>query len=305
MTILITGCAGFIGSAVAQALLDRGERVVGVDIDQAGGRLHRINAYRHFLFYSEDVSLPEVVNDLVDVHNVDRIIHLAAKPGVRCAEGDAMDYGKNVLGQIAVLEACRKHGARLVYASSSSIYGHQIMHREMHENDKRVPGSIYAVTKASAEMLAETYARVNGVRSMGLRFFSVYGPHGREDMAPMIFARAIMSAQPITIYGSQRRDFTYIDDVVAAVLAALDKPEDGHEVYNVGAGDPRPISELVTALCGALGAEVPVEWKGCRAEDVNSTWANNFKMRNLGWQPEVKFEDGVARFAEWFQGAYA
>jgi len=309
MTILVTGSAGFIGHAVCLALLERGEKVIGVDLDErrpeAVERHALVYSHPNFLFYREDVSVPEIVDNLVAVHEVDGIVHCAGKAGVRCPEGEAMDYGtNNLLTMIAVLEACRKHDIRLTYASSSSVYDsdEQRPHRE---TDPRRPGSLYAVTKASAEMMAQIYADVHGVRSVGLRFFSVYGPRGRPDMAPLIFAHKLMHKETISIFGWCRRDFTYIDDIVDGVMAVLDSDLRGHELFNLGAGRPTDIAEFGQMLSmSLLGSPTDMTRTAARSEEMRWTWANNDKAkRMLGWEPKVGLDVGIQRLADWYRGS--
>lgn len=297
MSVLVTGSSGFIGHSVCRALLDRGERVIGIDLVPASGA--RLAGHPNLLCYEGDVADLAFVAEAIACHGVDRVIHLAARAGVRHADGEAMSYGaSNLMGHLAILEACRESGARLVYASSSSIYGG--MDRPSRETDPLAPRSLYAATKASAEMMSAVYCASHGVDATGLRFFSVYGPRGRPDMAPMIFADRIVRGQPIEIYGACSRDFTYIDDVVSAILCVLDQPAHGHRLLNVGAGQTVPISTLCHALQDALGRRVACEQRPARAGDAPMTWADTAALRALGWRAENQFETGMRKFAHWF-----
>lgn len=279
MRILVTGSAGFIGSALMHALKADDRIAFGFDRHNTG----------------QDITNIEHLKSIIAAADVDCIIHLAARAGVRSTPDSVMDYAhSNLAGQVAVLEACRVMKARLIYASSSSVYGDNAGHQAKNEYDELQPRSLYAATKAAGELLAQTYADQHQMDITGLRFFSVYGPHGREDMAPMIFARRLMAGKPIEIYGDCSRDFTYIGDVVSAIMTVLDNPIPGHHVYNVGTGQPHKISMLATALQDIMKIKTGTIFMAGKKEDASMTWANNAKLCALGWQPETSFYFGLA-----------
>lgn len=301
--VLVTGIAGFIGHATAKALLARGERVIGIDIDDtsppAQARLADLRGHPDLLIYKGDVADAPFMAELIACHGATRVIHLAARAGVAQGETEAMAYGHaNIMGQIAVLEACRRSNATLVYASSSSVYGQA--ETPSRECDPLDPRSIYAATKAACETLAAVYDRNHGVRATGLRFFSVYGPHGRPDMAPMIFARAILQGEPVRLYGECWRDFTFIDDVVSGIIVALDESARGYQVLNVGAGRPVAVTQLLAELEVALGRKAVRDCVAQRRCDAFATWADTRILQAMGWRPGVTIEDGARRFAQWF-----
>lgn len=318
MSVLVTGAAGFIGHHVTAALLARGEAVIGLDslndyydpaLKQA--RVALTQAHPGFTLVEGDVAAEGVLDGLPG--DVDRVIHLAAQAGVRYSIENPVAYAHaNLTGQTRVLEFARRRGVRnTVYASSSSVYGAnaEVPFREDHRTDD--PVSFYGATKKSGEVLAQSYARLYGLSLTGLRFFTVYGAWGRPDMAYWIFARAITRGEPIRLFNEGRmgRDFTHVDDVVAGVLGALDRPasargfEVPHRVYNLGNDEPEPLMALVEALEAALGREAIKELAPMQPGDVERTWADIGRARTeLGYAPQTKLADGLARFAEWYQG---
>ena len=319
MTVLVTGAAGFIGAAVARALLARGERVVGVDnlnayydVGLKRARLGLLGGA--FRFVEADVSDREAMAGLVASEpGVDRVVHLAAQAGVRHSMVDPYSYvTSNVMGHVVLLEAVRRlEGLRhFVFASSSSVYG---LEAEMpfHEGARAdTPTSLYAATKRADELISHAYGHLWGIRQTGLRFFTVYGPWGRPDMAVFLFARAIVEGRPVTLYegGRLRRDFTYIDDIVAGVVGVLDRPPEGAvpRLLNVGNGRREEVSRLVELLEAALGRRAVVEWRERPASDVRETWASVAAIEALtGSVPRVSLEEGVGRFVGWFEDFYA
>ncbi|AOX20673.1 NAD-dependent epimerase/dehydratase family protein [Kozakia baliensis] len=317
MKVLLTGVAGFIGYHVAEALLRDGHHVVGIDnlndyydplLKQ--DRLARLRKQSAFIFERLDLSDAADVEAVVSRHqDTTHVIHLAAQAGVRHSLVDPYAYVKsNVLGHVVLLEAVRTLPAleHIVYASSSSVYGlnRDLPFRESDRVDR--PGSFYAVTKRTGELTAEAYAHLYGLRQTGLRFFTVYGPWGRPDMAYYKFAQAIMAGEPLTLYAGSglARDFTYIDDIVSGVLCVLRYPPGVGEarLLNLGGDSPTPVRRLVELLELHLGCEARIVERARPRSDVESTWSCLEKMEGLtGWRPRVSLESGVCAFAEWFR----
>ncbi len=314
MTVLVTGVAGFIGAAVARALLDRGERVVGVDnlndyydVGLKRARLGLLGGA--FRFVEADVADRGAMAALVvSEPGVDRVVHLAAQAGVRHSLVDPYAYvTSNVMGHVVLLEAVRRlPGLRhFVFASSSSVYGLEagLPFEEGARAD--TPTSLYAATKRADELISHAYGHLYGIAQTGLRFFTVYGPWGRPDMAVYLFARAIVEGRPVVLYegGRLQRDFTYIDDIVAGVLGVLERPPEGGVVrlLNIGNSRREAVSRLVGLLEAALGRRAVVEWQARPAADVRETWASVAAIEALtGYVPRVSLEEGVGRFVGWF-----
>ena len=317
-SVLVTGVAGFVGSHVARALLARGESVVGIDnfsdyYDPVlkFARVKPLREMAGFTFVEGDISDRETMLALADRHgDLDRIVHLAAQPGIRHSKIDPYIYVQtNVMGHLVLLELARRMGPQLrhlVYASSSSVYG---------GNDKipfavgdRVdhPVSLYAATKRSGELMTETYVHQYGLRATGLRYFTVYGPWGRPDMSPYIFARAIHEGRTIPLYhhGKLKRDFTYIDDIVTGTLAALDRPPEtaGHRLYNLGGSRSEEILDVIELFEKALGRKAVIELKPGEPGDMPETAADiDATTRDFGWTPKVGVEKGIPLFVDWFK----
>ncbi|MGI4978242.1 MAG: SDR family NAD(P)-dependent oxidoreductase [Janthinobacterium lividum] len=319
MTVLVTGAAGFIGAAVARALLARGERVVGVDnlndyydVGLKRARLGLLGGA--FRFVEADVSDRGAMAALVDSEpSVDRVVHLAAQAGVRHSMVDPYAYvTANVMGHVVMLEAVRRLPSlrHFVFASSSSVYG---LESEMPFSEGAradTPTSLYAATKRADELISHAYGHLWGIPQTGLRFFTVYGPWGRPDMAVYLFARAIVEGRPVTLYegGRLQRDFTYIDDIVAGVLRVLDRPPEGAvpRLLNIGNSRREEVSRLVKLLETALGRQAVVEWRERPAADVRETWASVAAIEALtGYVPRVSLEEGVGRFVGWFADFHA
>lgn len=317
MKILVTGVAGFIGFHVAQALLMQGMDVVGVDTLNAyydpslkQARLEQLEPYPKFSFLKTDMSSPEAMQALVERHSdLEAVIHLAAQAGVRHSMVDPYSYvTSNVMGQVALLEACRhlKKLTHVVYASSSSVYGRN-QSVPFRETDRvEHPSSVYAATKRAAELTSESYAYLYGIPQTGLRFFTVYGPWGRPDMAYYGFAKAILEGRPVTLYDGKNlsRDFTYIDDIVGGVQKVLVKPPEAglSRVFNLGGDKPERVTRMIELLEQNLGKKAVVERRPRPVADMESTWASLKNVREFcGWQPEVSFEDGIKEFCLWFR----
>ena len=317
-SVLVTGVAGFVGSHVARALLARGESVVGIDnfsdyYDPVlkFARVKPLRETAGFTFVEGDISDRETMLGLAERHgDLDRIVHLAAQPGIRHSKIDPYVYVQtNVMGHLVLLELARRLGPQLrhlVYASSSSVYG---------GNDKipfavgdRVdhPVSLYAATKRSGELMTETYVHQYGLRATGLRYFTVYGPWGRPDMSPYIFARAIHEGRTIPLYhhGRLKRDFTYIDDIVTGTLAALDRPpaNAGHRLYNLGGSRSEEILDVIALFEKALGRKAVIELKPGEPGDMPETAADiDATTRDFGWTPKVTVQQGIPLFVDWFK----
>lgn len=318
MTVLVTGAAGFIGFHVAQTLLARGEEVVGIDnlnayydVRLKEARLAELQPHVAFRFVRADVADREAVEAVFAAHpGIDRIVHLAAQAGVRYSMVDPYAYvTANVMGQVVILEAARRlQGLRhLVYASSSSVYGANT-HLPFAETDRvDTPLSVYAATKRADELLSHAYGHLYGLPQTGLRFFTVYGPWGRPDMAYYTFARAIVAGEPITVYdgGRLRRDFTYIDDIVGGVLRCLDMPPpEGAppRLLNIGNHRSEAVTTLVAALEQALGRPAKLRDMPRPAADVTETFAAVDGIAALtGFSPATPLADGIRRFAAWFR----
>ena len=313
MSVLVTGVAGFIGMHAAAALLDRGDEVVGVDDLNAyydprlkQGRLATLADRAGFRFHHADISDRHAVGAVAAAHpGIDRVLHLAAQPGVRHSLIDPYAYvTANVMGHLVLLELGRRiPGLRhLVYASSSSVYGGNTRMPFTEADDVSHPMSLYAATKRADELMSETYRHLFGLPQTGLRFFTVYGPWGRPDMAVWSFARAILRGETITLYdgGALERDFTYVDDIVAGVLGCLDRPEGAGRVYNIGNRQPEKTSRLLALLEAALGRAAIVQSRPRPATEVLATCADTSALERLtGVVPRVSLEEGVGRFARW------
>jgi len=319
--VLVTGAAGFIGHAVSTRLVERGESVIGVDnlndyYDPAlkTARLANLEALDGFRFVRMDVSDADDVKALVQDHGIQRIIHLAAQAGVRYSIENPFAYQKsNLQGHLSLLEASRHApGFRhLVYASSSSVYGDKPMGGVGFTEDDPVnePVSLYAATKRSCELMSQSYAKLYGFPQTGLRFFTVYGPWGRPDMAYFGFTRKILAGEPIEVYGEGRmaRDFTYIDDIVDGILGALDHPPapHGNRILNIGDSRPVGLMEMIRTLEEALGIEAEKIMRPMQPGDVTATYADVSRLHALtGYQPKVMLEDGLQNFVNWYRDFY-
>ena len=317
MTVLLTGAAGFIGLHVAQALLARGDKVIGLDnldpyydVRLKRARLELLARHPGFSFRNMDVTDRVAVHGLVETRpDITRIVHLAAQAGVRHSLIDPYAYVQaNVMGHLVMLEAARRAPGldHFVYASSSSVYGGNtsLPFRETDRVD--APVSIYAATKRADELMSHAYGHLFGLSQTGLRFFTVYGPWGRPDMAYFSFARAIVRGDPVTVFGDGglRRDFTYIDDIVAGVIGCLDRPPPAGapRLLNVGNNRAEPVSLLVSLLEAALGKRALVRHVPRPAADVEETFASVDSIAALtGYAPSTTLSVGIPRFVAWFQ----
>ncbi|MBT8040748.1 MAG: NAD-dependent epimerase [Gammaproteobacteria bacterium] len=334
MTYLVTGVAGFIGNAVSERLLARGDRVVGVDNlsdyydpDLKRARLGRLASFGDaFRFELLDLADRNAVTRVFKGQQTSGVVHLAAQPGVRYSLEDPHAYiDSNVVGFLNVLEGCRHHGVdHLVYASSSSVYGaNEQMPFSVNDNVDH-PVSLYAATKKTSELMAHAYAQLFGLPATGLRFFTVYGPWGRPDMALFKFTRAILAGEPIEVfnYGRHKRDFTYIDDIAEGVVRTLDRPAnpdpdwDGTDpnpatssapwrLYNIGNDRPVELGRFIELLEQALGKEAKKELLPAQPGDVPETWADiDSLVAHIGYRPQVSLEEGIGKFVSWYRGYY-
>ena len=345
MTVLVTGAAGFIGAAVCERLLERGERVVGVDnlnsyydpaLKQA--RLDRLDGMASaaplpsavgqgiWSFHRLDLADGEAMADLFAATKPRAVVNLAAQAGVRYSlENPAAYIQANLVGFGHILEGCRHHGVEhLVYASSSSVYGGNKAMPFAEGQPVNHPVSLYAATKKANELMAHTYSHLYGLPATGLRFFTVYGPWGRPDMAPMLFAKAILAGEPIKVFnnGQMRRDFTYIDDIVTGVIACLDKPATAdpafdaanpdpatswapHRVFNIGNAQPTELLHFIKVLEQALGRKAIQDFQPMQPGDVVATAADTSLLEAwVGFKPSTPIEVGVERFARWYRQFY-
>lgn len=318
MKVLVTGAAGFIGSHVAEALLGRGDQVIGIDnlntyydVALKQARLERLGRHDHFAFEIGDVSDRSMMDGFVAAHpDITHVVHLAAQAGVRHSMVDPFAYVQaNVMGHVVVLEAVRRlrDVQHLVYASTSSVYGANTALPFQETDRVDTPLSLYAATKRADELISHAYGHLFGVPQTGLRFFTVYGPWGRPDMAYYSFARAIAAGEPITLFdgGRLRRDFTYIDDIVAGVVGCLDRPPGAGSptrLLNIGNHRAEEVLTLVALLEAGLGRKAIVREAPRPPADVVSTFADVSAIAALtGFSPGTRLADGVPRFVAWFR----
>ena len=320
-TVIVTGAAGFVGRAVAERLLDRGETVVGVDnfnsyYDPALkiARAATLESRAGFRMVRADIAEAETFSALLRETGARRVVHLAAQAGVRYSIEQPFAYERaNLLGHLSVLEACR-HAPdfeHLVYASSSSVYGDRPLSDAFKEAEPaETPSSLYAATKRANELMSASYSHLYKIPQSGLRFFTVYGPWGRPDMAYFSFTQKILAGRPIEVFGEGRmaRDFTYIDDIVSGIVGVLDRPPagGGHEVFNIGAGHPEGLMHMIDVLESALGVSAVKQMRPMQPGDVTATHADVSKLTRLtGYSPTVRLEEGLPRFVQWYRSHYA
>lgn len=319
--IIVTGAAGFIGHAVAHHLLARGESVIGVDVvndyyDPAlkEARLATFEGHDKFSFVRCDIANAATIAKLVKDNGVRRVVHLAAQAGVRYSIENPFAYERsNLAGHLSVMEACR-HAPdfeHLVYASSSSVYGDKPMGGEGFTEDEPAmsPVSLYAATKRACELMSQSYATLYGFPQTGLRFFTVYGPWGRPDMAYFSFTQKILKGESIEVFGNGKmaRDFTYIDDIVDGIIGALDNPpaKGEHRVLNIGDSHPVGLMEMIETLEKAIGREAVKVMRPMQPGDVTATYADVSKLHALtGYKPKVMLAEGLQRFADWYLSHY-
>ena len=332
MTILVTGCAGFIGMHVAKRLLERGERVVGLDnlnayydVRLKEARLRELDPFGQFHFIKADLADRTALERVFRDTAPGRVVHLAAQAGVRYSLQDPQAYvSSNLVGFVNLLEACR-HGRieHLVYASTSSVYGANVATPFREDDPVDHPVSLYAATKRSNELMAHTYSHLFGLPTTGLRFFTVYGPWGRPDMSMALFTKAILADEPIKVfnYGRMQRDFTYIDDIVQGVVQVLDLvpqcgPVDAPDayarpsvsaapfrLYNIGNSQPIELLEYIRLLEAAIGKKATLDLQPMQPGDVVATAADTSALEAaVGFRPATPLEEGIRRYVEWYLG---
>jgi UDP-glucuronate 4-epimerase len=331
--ILLTGVAGFIGFHVAQKLLSNGFQVVGIDnfndyydVSLKNHRVNLLSSNPNFKLMKGDIKNAPFVSGVFKMHKYSKVVHLAAQAGVRYSLLNPSAYvDSNLQGFVNILESCRNFGIEhLVYASSSSVYGGNTKLPFAENDSVDHPVSLYAASKKANELMAHTYSHLFRIPTTGLRFFTVYGPWGRPDMSPMLFAKAILNGMPIDVFnhGEMSRDFTYIDDIVEGVIRVLDKPATvdvefdtsnpiastsnaPYRIFNIGNHNPTPLMDFIGTLESALGIEAKKNFLPMQPGDVVSTAADTSALNAwIGFQPNTSIRDGVEKFVHWYLSYY-
>ncbi len=333
MKVLVTGAAGFIGYHICKVLCERGDELVGIDnlndyydVDVKQARLQQLAAFSNFRFIKIDIADRDGIDQLFAQQKFDRVINMAAQAGVRYSlENPSAYVDSNLVGFASLLECCRQYAIEhFVYASSSSVYGaNETMPFSTQDNVDH-PISLYAATKKANELMAHSYSHLYQIPTTGLRFFTVYGPWGRPDMSPILFARAILAGDPIKVfnYGKHRRDFTYIDDIVDGVIRCLDKIPSGNpawsgidpdpstsrapwKIYNIGNSEPVELLHYIELMEKAFGKTTEKELLPLQPGDVEHTYADISPLqKETGYSPAISIEQGLQLFADWYRGYY-
>ena len=333
MKVLVTGAAGFIGYHICKVLCDRGDEIVGIDnlndyydVNLKQARLQQLAAFTNFQFFKIDIADRAAIDELFGQQKFDRVINMAAQAGVRYSLENPHAYvSSNLVGFANLLECCRQHAIEhFVYASSSSVYGaNETMPFSTQDNVDH-PVSLYAATKKANELMAHSYSHLYRIPTTGLRFFTVYGPWGRPDMSPILFAKAILAGDPIKVfnYGKHRRDFTYIDDIVGGVVQCLDKIPTGNpawsglepdpsssrapwKIYNIGNSEPVELLHYIELMEKAFGKSTEKELLPLQPGDVEHTYADISSLQNeIGYFPSTSIEQGLQLFADWYREYY-
>lgn len=331
--ILVTGAAGFIGAALSKKLLERGDEVIGLDnlneyydVNLKHARLAEIEDFDKFAFTKVDIADEKSLKEVFEKHQFDVVVNLAAQAGVRYSIENPQAYiQSNLVGFANILEACRHNKvANLVYASSSSVYGANREYPFNEDHPVNHPVSLYASTKKSNELMAHSYASLYGMSVTGLRFFTVYGPWGRPDMAPFLFTKAILEDNPINVFnnGEMFRDFTYIDDIVQGTMDVIDNPAEPNSdwnaeqpvssssycafrVFNIGNDQPTKLLDFIGAIEKATGKQADKNFKPMQPGDVVGTAANIDKLNSVnGFKPTTDIEQGIQNFVDWYREFY-
>jgi UDP-glucuronate 4-epimerase len=334
MKILITGTAGFIGMHTAEKLLARGDVIIGLDnmndyydVELKKARLRRLEEFSNYTHIHVDIADREAVEGVFSAHKPQRVINLAAQAGVRYAVTNPHVYiSSNITGFLHILEGCRHHGVEhVVFASTSSVYGANTDMPFSEHSSTEHPITLYAASKKANEMMAHSYAHLYGIACTGLRFFTVYGPWGRPDMALFMFTKSILAGEPIKVFnhGKHSRSFTYVDDIVEGVIRAIDNPAKSnptwnssthdpatsnvpYRIYNIGSSENTSLMRYIEVLEGALGKKAKLEMLPLQAGDVPDTFASCSDLqKELGYMPKVTVEEGVTNFVNWYQSFYS
>ncbi len=333
MKVLVTGSAGFIGSTTSKKLLERGDEVLGIDnlneyydVQLKKDRLDLLKNFDKFSFYKLDVSDKEGMHQFFKKNAPERVVHLAAQAGVRYSLENPYSYiDSNILGFLNIIEGVRNYGTdHLVYASTSSVYGANTNLPFSSSDSANHPLSLYAATKRSNELMAHTYSQLFNIPTTGLRFFTVYGPWGRPDMALFLFTKKILSAEPIEVFnnGNHTRDFTYVDDIVEGVIRVLDKPaipdinwdssnpnpntsNSPYRIFNIGSNNPQELMKYIETLESKLGKKAEKIYLPLQRGDVPDTEANVDDLdESLGYKPSTTIEEGIGSFVDWYLDYY-
>ena len=321
MSFLVTGAAGFIGFHAAKALLERGDAVIGIDnlndyydVELKKARLARLERFGNFTFQRLDIADRGAMEGFANAHKgIERVLHLAAQAGVRYSLVNPYAYvAANVSGHLNVLELCRRLDrlGHLVYASTSSVYGGNVKLPFAVEDPVDRPVSFYAATKRCGELMSFTYSHLHGLAATGLRFFTVYGPWGRPDMAAYIFTRAILGGETIRVFnhGDMKRDFTYIDDITRGVIACLDQAPTGdgddppHRLYNIGNHRSEPLLRFIEVIERAAGRQAKCELAPMQPGEVKETYADITAIqKDIGFNPSTTIDAGIPKFVDWYK----
>ena len=318
MTILVTGIAGFIGSHLAKNLLKRGESILGIDnlsdyydVNLKKDRLNNLKTYKNLTFENIDISNYDDLEKVIKKYKISKVCHLAAQAGVRYSLEAPMEYIKsNIVGHLNILEICRNLNIKnLVYASSSSVYGGNTKVPFSTEDRVDTPVSLYAATKRSDELMSYTYNHLYGINTIGLRFFTVYGPWGRPDMATWIFTKKIINGDPIEVYnnGVMERDFTYIDDIISGTISILDSckeetSQNFSKVYNIGNNKPENLLDFISIIEDYLGIKAIRVMKPLQKGDVANTYADISAIKSdFNFLPKTKIIEGIPKFIDWYR----
>ena len=313
--ILVTGCAGFIGFHVSKMLCDNGYQVVGIDnmndyydVQLKKSRVVVLDYYNNFKWSKRDVRELDWLETVFNCDKFDKVIHLAAQAGVRHSMDHPQDYiDNNITGFLNILECCKKYEVKkLLYASSSSVYGHHVDMPFSEDQPCNIPANLYAVTKKCNEGMAYSYNRLYGLNSIGLRFFTVYGPWGRPDMALFLFTKAIIEGKPIDVYnnGDMSRDFTYVDDIVEGIKELL-ITDCQNNIFNIGCGRPSQLMTFIAEIENKLGMPAIINKMPMQPGDIKSTYCDTSRLElETGYKPTTTIKEGISKFVDWYLEYY-